>query len=359
MAKPSPRETTLQRLTAVRRHLDSQRINTLLVTFPPHVRYLTRFSGSNACCVITAQTAAFFTDGRYKTQAREEVVGYRVYIAAGTLFQEIRNRRIISRAGRVGFNPTTLRIAELESLKALFPSVRFSKVKNILDDLAAVKDVTEIARIRKAVSVSDEVFRSVLPLLKPGISELDIAAEIVYQHRRRGAEADAFEPIVASGPRGAFPHARATRKRVARGEFVTMDFGCRVEGYHSDLTRTVSVGKPGIRQRKIYQAVLEAQQLAVEAARAGMRAADLDAVARKSISRAGFARYFPHSLGHGLGLQVHENPRLSALSKDVLREGNVVTIEPGVYVPGVGGVRIEDDVVIRNRHAEVLTTSPK
>lgn len=334
-------------------------MNAILVTFLPHVRWLTGFSGSNACCIIMKSSAALITDGRYRTQAKEEVHGFKIFIAATSVFEELKVRRLISRSARVGYNPSVLRVGELENLKVLFPTVRFVKVRNFIDDLVSIKDETEIQKIRKAVSISDAVFRSVLPLIKPGASELDIAAEIVYQHRRRGAEADAFEPIVASGLRGALPHARATVKRIARGELVTLDFGCRYEGYHSDMTRTVAVGKPASRLRRIYDAVHKAQQRAVDAARPGMKGSDLDSVARKSIASAGFARFFPHSLGHGLGLQVHESPRLSALSTDVLQEGQVVTLEPGIYVPGVGGVRIEDDVVIRHWGAEVLTTAPK
>ena len=343
----------------MRRHLAALRVNALLVTFLPHVRYLTGFSGSNACCIITQSAAGLITDGRYKTQAREEVHGYRIFIATKSLFQELKTRKLIGRSARVGYNPAALRVTELENLKVLYPSARFVKVRNFIDDLAAVKDETEIGQIRKAVAISDAVFRSVLSVIKPGVSELDVAAEIVYQHRRRGAEADAFEPIVASGVRGALPHARATSKRIARGELVTLDFGCRYEGYHSDVTRTVAVGNPASKLRRIYAAVHKAQQNAVEAARPGMKGSDLDAVARKSIAASGFARFFPHSLGHGLGLQVHESPRLSALSTDVLQEGHVVTIEPGIYVPGVGGVRIEDDVVIRKTGTEVLTTASK
>lgn len=358
MAK-TPRDISRQRLAAVRRHLRPLGLHALLVTFLPHVRYLTGFSGSNACCVITAHEAFLVTDGRYRTQVRQEVQGYRTFIASRSLFEELKQKKLLGGRIRVGFDPGVLRVSELRNLRSLFPSARFSPIRDFLADLTAVKDEVEIALIRRAVEISDTVFRSVRSVIKPGVAELDVAAEIVYQHRIRGAEADAFEPIVASGIRSALPHARATGKRIAKGDLVTLDFGGRLQGYHSDITRTVAVGKPGAKQRKIYEVVRDAQQRAVDAARAGMTGADLDAVARKVIGKAGFGRFFPHSLGHGLGLQVHEAPRLSALSTDVLRDGHVVTIEPGVYVPGVGGVRIEDDVVIRNGHAEVLSTSPR
>ncbi|HEX9613874.1 MAG TPA: Xaa-Pro peptidase family protein [Bacteroidota bacterium] len=348
-----------QRIATVRKHLSALRLDALLVTSLPHIRYLTGFSGSNACCVITDRSQVLLTDGRYKTQVKEETKGFRTFITGKGLFEEAKARKVIPIKGRLGFSAPELRVSELENLKTLFPKARFVKTRNIVGSIAAVKDESEIEKIRRAVAVSDEVFKAILPVLKEGITELDIAAEIVYQHRRRGAEADAFEPIVASGVRGALPHARATAKKIRSREFVTLDFGCRLQGYHSDLTRTVAVGTPGDELRTMYEVVKESQQRALDAARSGMKARDLDSVARKRIKTAGYGKYFPHSLGHGLGLEVHEMPRVSALSTDILQSGNVVTIEPGIYVPNFGGVRIEDDVVIREQNAEILTASPK
>lgn len=350
---------TAQRIATVRKHLRALRLDALLIISPPHIQYLTGFSGSNGCCVITQRKQTLVTDGRYTTQVKEETRGFRILIAGKTLFEEIKDRKILSPHTRVGFNPGELHVTQWENLKTVFPSVRFVKTRNVIESIAAVKEESEIDLIRKAVGISDEVFREVLPLINDGVKELDIAAEIVYQHRKRGADADAFEPIVASGLRGALPHARATTKPIRRGELVTLDFGCRVGGYHSDITRTVAVGSPSGESRTIYEAVRAAQQRSVEAVRNGMKARDLDAVARTSIKAAGFGRFFSHSLGHGLGLEVHEVPRVSALSMDILQSGNVITIEPGIYVPNVGGVRIEDDVVVRDHGAEVLSKSPK
>lgn len=348
-----------RRLSIIRQHVNALRLDALLITFPPFVRYLTGFSGSNACCVITPRTQSLLTDGRYTVQVREEVKGFRIFIAKGSLFDELRSRRVLPARGRIGFNPSQIQVAELESLRSLFGEARFIKTRDIVGAAAAVKDEAEIRSIRAAAEISDKVFRHILGIVNEGMTELDIAAELVYQHRKLGAEADAFEPIVASGVRGCLPHARAGTKRIKKGELVTLDFGCRLNGYHSDLTRTIAVGKPGPELRRIYQTVQDAQQRAVEAAKAGMKAKDLDAVARTWIKKAGFGRYFTHSLGHGLGLQVHEGPRVSAKSLDTLQAGNVITVEPGVYVPGVGGVRIEDDIVIRNGSAETLTISPR
>lgn len=221
------------------------------------------------------------------------------------------------------------------------------------------KDDTEVDSIRRAARISDRVFGHILRILTPGVRETDIAAEISYMHRRFGAEADSFEPIVASGPRGALPHARATDKKVRKGELITLDFGCRVGGYHSDITRTVAVGPPSSRMRTVYKAVLSAQLAALAAIRSGVPSRVPDAEARQVLRSYKLDRWFRHSLGHGLGLEVHESPRLAKRSVGTLEDGNVVTVEPGVYLPGVGGVRIEDDVVVRQHGVEMLTKADK
>jgi Xaa-Pro aminopeptidase len=348
-----------ERLSALRAELTRARLDVLLVTHLPSIRYFTGFSGSNALCIFSKKSQAFLSDGRYRLQAREEVRGFRIVISTGKLLDIAVQHRLLPSRGRIGISQTQLTVGEFKNLKKLLPKARFVPADGLVDRLTAVKDEHEIETIRRAVDITDRVFRKLLHLLKPGLRELDVAAEISYLHRTLGAEADAFEPIVASGERGALPHARASSKKLARGELVTIDMGCRLNGYHSDLTRTVALGRPRARARAMYQTVLDAQRLAIDAAASGISGRALDAIARIYIRRKGFGKYFNHSLGHGLGLQVHELPRLSQLSSDTLVEGNVVTIEPGIYIPRLGGVRIEDDVVIRARHSEVLTKSPK
>ena len=349
-----------QRLEAVRRTMKKLRLDAMLVTFLPHVRYLTGFSGSNGLALILPRKQCFFSDGRYTVQASEEVRGWTLFIAkGGSLFEELKKRRVLPRSGRVGFEAQYVRVAEWRNLKALFPGVRIVETSQVVESAASVKEEPEIDLIRRAVSITDRVFTELLTIVREGIAELDVAAEISYLHRTMGADSDAFEPIVASGPRGALPHARASAKKLRQGELVTLDFGCCFRGYHSDLTRTVAIGKPDAKLRKLYDVVFAAQSTALEAAREGVPARDLDRIARRSITKAGYGKYFNHSLGHGLGLQVHELPRVSSRSADVLRAGNVVTVEPGVYVPGTGGVRIEDDVVIRDGTCEILTTSSR
>ncbi|MBI3579798.1 MAG: aminopeptidase P family protein [Ignavibacteriales bacterium] len=348
-----------QRLEELRRSFSAARIDALLVTHLSHVRYLTGFSGSSAVCVVTKDRCYFLSDGRYRQQAQEQVHYANVIIAKGALFPEISNRKLLNGSGRVGVESHYLSVSSLETLKKFFPRTKFVPTQSLVEKITATKDELEIGFIQKAVAITDKVFIKILGVLKQGISEQDIAAEISYLHKNFGAEADAFEPIVASGARGALPHARASAKKIQNGELVTLDFGCRYNGYHSDLTRTVAVGKPSSKAKKIYQVVLDAQQRALDAVTSAMKARALDTVARSYIRKKGFGKYFMHSLGHGLGLEVHEAPRISAVSKDILCDGNVITIEPGIYIPNFGGVRIEDDVHVRNGGCEVLNKSPK
>ncbi len=334
-------------------------VDAFLVTFPPHLRYMTGFSGSNGCALITRDSQAFITDGRYVQQVADEVHGFRLFVTQDTLYTEMKERRLLRPGMRVGVDGNTLTLAEFRQIKKIFPKVKFLPKVETIEAIAAVKDEDEIALIKRAVGISDRVFREVLPLLKPGMLELEIAAEISYRQRLHGSEADAFEPIVASGDRGALPHGRATIRKIRRGDMITLDFGCVVGGYHSDLTRTVALGDPPAECRRIHAIVLEAQRKAIDSAASGMKASDLDAVARRHIADHGYDKFFRHSLGHGIGLQIHEPPRISTLSRAVLRTGNVITVEPGIYIPGLGGVRIEDDIVIRNGRAEVLNRVPR
>jgi len=347
------------RLQKLRSQFDALRIDAFLVTFLPHLRYLSGFSGSNGLGVVTKKSAHFLTDGRYAFQVKQEVIGWKTIITPGSLFEEAHREGLIRPGMRIGFDGNTLIFDQFRQLKKMFPKVKFLPKSDTVEKIAIVKDENEIRCIKQAVEITDRVFSEILPLIKPGVSELDIAAEISYRQRKHGAEADAFESIVASGERGALPHGRATAKKIKQRELVTLDFGCVYEGYHSDLTRTVAVGKPHHEAKLMYSIVLDAQKKAIDAASHGVKGKDLDAVARDHIRKFGYDKFFRHSLGHGLGLQIHEPPRISVLSTATLETGNVVTIEPGIYVPGFGGVRIEDDIVIRNGHCEVLNRSPK
>jgi Xaa-Pro aminopeptidase len=259
------------------------------------------------------------------------------------------------RSPRVAIQEDYLDVATYRRLKTLAPAVHVVLSKGLVERLVEAKEPAEIRSIRAAAQISGQAFEHVLRQIRPGTTELEISAEISFLHKRLGGEADAFEPIVASGRRSSFPHARATSRKISHGDVVLLDFGCVVNGYRSDITRTVFVGKATSRMRRVYSSVLEAHHMAIEQACPFMRAKDLDAVARQHLRQAGIARHFVHSLGHGLGLQVHEGPRISPKSTDILRPGNVVTIEPGVYIPTLGGIRIEDDILITNSGSELLS----
>jgi Xaa-Pro aminopeptidase len=348
-----------RRLQEVRKHLETSRLDALLVSHIPHVRYLTGFSGSNGLCVVTLKKQYFLTDNRYRDQSKAEIDGFEIVITSDTLLNAARKLGMLNGKKKIGFESQYLSVSMFENLRRLFPSASFVSKRSVIENIAVVKDESEIEAIKRAAEITDKVFGKLLLVIKPGVRELDIAAEISYWHQRFGADGDAFESIVASGPRGALPHGRATEKKILRGELVTLDFGCQYKGYHSDLTRTVAVGKPTERGRRIYRAVLEAQCKAIEATRPGVTARNLDNIARRHIRQKGFGKYFSHSLGHGLGIEIHEPLRLSVKSKDVVKAGNVFTIEPGIYIRGFGGVRIEDDVVVRDSGCEVITKSPK
>ncbi|MEK6567025.1 MAG: Xaa-Pro peptidase family protein [Bacteroidota bacterium] len=350
---------TPRRLEEVRRKLSQLKLQAIVITVLPHVRYLTGFTGSNGVCVVTLENQFFLTDGRYQEQIREEVQGFRPIVTSGSLFEAMKNQKVLAKTSRIGYESQHVSVSSLAVLQKQFPRHKFVPTASLVEEIASVKDPDEIESIKRAVQITDKVFEQLLGIIKEGIRENEVAAEIVYRHRKLGAEADAFEPIVASGVRGALPHARASQKVIQKGDMVTLDLGCRYRGYHSDLTRTVSVGAPSDALKRMYRVVRDAQEKALTSARSGMKAKSLDAIARKHIASQGLGKYFSHSLGHGLGLEVHELPRVSRLSKDTLKTGNVITVEPGVYVPGLGGVRIEDDVVILNGSCKVLNSSSK
>jgi len=348
-----------RRIALLRERMQRLGLDAFIVSSLPNVRYLSGFSGSNGLCVVRKNEASFLTDSRYTQQSRREVKSWKRVIAMNGLFEETVRHGLLRGCRNVGFESHALTYAQYRTLKNLVNDVPFVSTKDVVESIALVKEKREVECIRAAVRISDRVFDEVLHSIKPGVTELEIAAEISYQHKKYGAERDAFEPIVASGERGALPHARASSKKIRNRELVTLDFGCTVRGYNSDITRTVAVGNASVKARNLYNVVLNAQLEAIGAAKAGMFARDLDAVARHRITSEGYGKYFIHSLGHGLGLQVHEAPRVSSLSKEELVPGSVITIEPGIYIPRFGGIRIEDDVLLTSDGCEVLNTAPK
>lgn len=335
-------------------------IEALLVTRPSSLRYLSGFTGSNGLLVLRSRSVVLVTDGRYQVQAREESMrAVRVVIVRGSLIEGAVRTGFLRKLSTIGFDDGSVTLRMYRDMKRVLSSASLKPVAGFIEDFAEVKEALELAALKMAARISDSVIAQLLPLVRPGVQECDLASEITYRQRRLGAERDSFEPIVASGPRTAMPHARAGSRTLREGDAVLFDLGCVVSGYGSDITRTVFLGKPDPRLRKVYGIVRSAQDAALQAVHAGVSARAVDAAAREVIARAGYARNFPHSLGHGIGLEVHERPRLAPSSKDTLRAGHAITIEPGIYLPGAGGVRIEDDVYVHDRGCDLLTHSPR
>jgi len=344
--------------------LTSRKLDALIITHLPNVRYLCGFTGSSGVLLLTPTKSVFFTDGRYTTQARAEVTGLTVVIsrksalAAAAEWVLVRIPRKSKMA--VGIESEHLTIASRDSLaRQLSSRFRLRGTVTLVERLRMIKEADEIAIIRRAVLLGANLFEHILKKIQPGISEMEIAAELEYAARRAGAQEMSFSTIVAAGPRSALPHARASAQRVPRRAFVLLDFGVILQGYCSDMTRTVCVGHVSRAARDVYEAVREAQQAAVDAVRPGASVAEVDGAARKVLRRAKLARYFRHSIGHGVGLEIHELPRVAAGQQEQLHPGTVITIEPGVYIAGHGGVRIEDMVVVNGNGCEVLTPSSK
>jgi Xaa-Pro aminopeptidase len=328
-------------------------LDAFLVTTPVHLRYLCGFSGSSGCLLLTRDDALLLTDGRYAVQSEAEAEGVELHIARAPLPELLAPR--LGRAQRIGFESTRLSWAEAEALRTAPGAREWVGVGGVLERLRAVKDASEIAAIERVCRLAGGVMQSLVTSLRPGLSERSLTGRLEGLLREAGSEAFAFEPIVVSGERGALPHGRSSGRLITAGDLVTIDFGAVLEGYHADLTRTVAVGESGEESRRWHGAVARAVEAALALAGPGHRAADLDAAARTAIDEAGLGAYFVHHLGHGLGLEVHEEPRLAPNSEQILVDGMVVTIEPGVYLPGRGGVRIEEDVVITPEGHRVLT----
>jgi Xaa-Pro aminopeptidase len=336
-------------------------VDSFLVSHLPNVQYLCGFTGSAGLLLVGDSHATLFTDSRYTFQAREEVFGAPVHIAKRGLLralgEELKKGR---RRHAVAYATGHVTVAQKQAIDGIVRGkVRWASDDNAVEKLRAVKDPDEIGRMRAAAHLISDVFREALAVIRPGTSELDIAAEIEYGIKRGGGSGTSFDTIVASGPRSAWAHARPTTKLVGKSELVVLDQGAILQNYCSDMTRTVFVGRAPARVRRMYEAVLQAQEAAKQAIRPGVKAGDVDRAARQALKKFGLDRYFTHSTGHGLGIEVHEMPRLGKGEETLLQEGMVVTVEPGVYLEGIGGIRIEDDVVVTTQGAVDLTTAPR
>ncbi len=331
----------------------------MLVTSDPGERYALGFHGEGTL-LVTPTLAQYSTDGRYIEAAREQ-------IACAEVLCVSRDRRHNDLAAdfirahnlkKVGFESNAMTVDDLARLEKELPCQLVPSGK-LLETLRASKDAEEQAAMRQAQKITDEAFTAILDFLRPGLTEREVAARLVYEMMRRGGEKVSFDPIVAAGPNGSRPHAVPGSRVIEKGMFVTMDFGCMVNGYCSDMTRTVAVGEPTEEMRAVYQAVLDAQRAGIAAAKAGVPGRSIHAAAVASLEKSGYAEWFTHGFGHGLGLEVHESPGASGREDAILPVGAAISAEPGVYLPGRFGVRIEDVLFLTEEGCEDITGSPK
>jgi Xaa-Pro aminopeptidase len=351
----------------LRATMTKQKVSALLVTHLPDVRYLCGFTGSNAALAITAKHAVMVTDGRYTAQAAQQVKGAEVRIAKGPALAEACRWLVAARVKHAYYDAEQTTVAALRAMEESLKSSGRGTTKGFFQPLASslvaeermVKDAAEIEQMAAAAALGVRLFEHILGFMRPGLRENAVAAELEYRTRLWGAEAMSFPTIVASGERSAMPHGTATEAKLPRRGFVTLDFGVILNGYCSDMTRTVHLGRAAAREREAYDAVLAAQENAVAAVAAGVKAGEVDEAARSVLREAKLADYFTHSTGHGVGLEIHESPRIGMAQQALLMKGMVITIEPGIYIPGAFGLRIEDTVVVERRGCRVLTPATK
>ncbi|MFH1688463.1 MAG: Xaa-Pro peptidase family protein [bacterium] len=353
-----------QRIDALRSKCEASHLDGMIITNLDQVKYLCGYTGSNGLLAFSASKAIFLTDFRYTDQCRKEVRGAKPQVLAkGDLIAGLAEFTHFNQKNlRLGFSQSRLSVAGLENLKKSLPQALFVPADDLLKDLGWVKDADEIAAITQAAEIGDVAWERVLNLVKPGVREREIAAELEYQMMMMGSERPAFGTIVASGYRSAMPHGEASDKKIKEGDFVTFDFGATCRGYVSDMTRTVVVGKATAKHKKIYNLVLKAQKAGVRKIKAGVPAKAIDDACRNIIERAGYGKEFGHGTGHGIGFfrdPIHTGPGLSKISEDILMTNQVVTVEPGIYLSGWGGVRIEDDVVVTRTGGRILTQATK
>lgn len=351
-----------RRVKRVQTSLAPSGLDALLVTHLPNIRYFCGFTGSAAVLAITGRRAILFTDGRYTQQAREEVQAASVRIEKGKSALASATGWLTRERGlkRVGVEPAYLTIAERDIIAAALPKrARVVKAPPVIERMRMVKDAEEINLIRRACHLGVRLFSDLRKKIRPGMAESKLAGRLEFRARDLGAEEMAFSTIIASGSRSALPHGRASQAKLPRRGFVVCDFGVILTGYCSDMTRTLSLGRPSESARRTYEAVREAQQAALDSVRPGATVGEVDLAARNLLRKNNLSKYFTHSTGHGLGLEIHEAPRVAAGQREVLQPGMVITVEPGIYLPGKFGIRIEDTVVVTKSGCEILTTCPK
>ena len=338
--------------------LDERGLDGMLITNLTNVRYISGFTGSAASCLITPEGQFFITDGRYIEQSKAQVKGFERFIDMNSHLSQIKDTNLNPNGSPLAFEGDHMSYALYENMISMFPNTKWENSSMILEDLASVKDDHELECIRTAVEVTDKVYEEILPMLRPGFTEKQVANTMVSKYREY-AEGEAYSPIVATGPNGALPHAIPTDREFQNGDFIVIDAAAKYGGYHADMTRTPVVGEATEKHKEVYSIVKEAQQRGCDIAKAGVPCKKVDAATRDYIGEMGYGEYYTHGTGHGLGLEIHTSPRFSPQSKQVLEVNNVMTIEPGIYLAGWGGVRIEDDVIIGEDDCEILNQTTK
>lgn len=341
---------------------ENKEIEGFLVTNPKNLNYLTGFDGEGFA-LITKGENYLLTDSRYTEQAQKESPDFKII----TDEPNKKDARILAlkkiieenKLKKIAFESSNLSYADFKKYSHSFKSIEFLSTENLIEQIRMIKDKEEIIKIKKAAQITTESLKDVLKIIEPGIRELDIASELAYTMRKKGAQKESFDIIVVSGERSSLVHGKPSEKKIDEGELIIIDLGGNYQNYNSDITRTVIMGKENKKQKKIFSIVLEAQKKALEFLKPGVKCKEVDSVARSIIEKKGYGKYFGHGLGHGVGLDIHELPRVSFNDDTVLLPGMVITIEPGIYLPEVGGVRIEDSVLITEEGYEVLTWFPK
>ncbi len=346
------------RLKNLRAKMKLKNVEAVLITKKVNYMYMSGFTGTSAILYITHSKAVLITDFRYNEQAAKQAPDFEIVRYIGSIFEELNTMLKNDNIEKLSFEDYDLVYSKYTEFSEKL-NAQLVPLGRMLEELRRVKDEAEIELIKKSATIVDGVFSYILGFIKPGLTEIEIAAEMEHQMRRLGAEGPSFETIVASGRRASMPHGVASDKIVESGDVITMDYGAIYKGYCSDITRTIFLGEPEEEMKKIYEIVLEANLKGLQAVKAEMSGKSVDAVAREFISEAGYRDYFGHGLGHGVGLEIHEDPTLSTRGDMILKDGMVVTVEPGIYIPKLGGVRIEDMVVVDGDSAQVLTASTK
>lgn len=348
----------MEKLAKIRKSLQELNLDALMVASPINRRYVTGFTGSAGIAIVSAEEAVFITDFRYTEQATNQAKGFTVIEHKQLIEDEVKAQLDRLKVKRLGFEKNHITYATYDKYNELFDA-ELVPTSEIVEKIRLIKTPDELAILKKAAQIADAAFEHIIGYIKPGVKEIEVSNELEFFMRKQGATQSSFDTIVASGYRSAMPHGVASTKEIQAGELVTLDYGALYEGYVSDITRTVAVGEISDELKQIYETVLEAQLRGVNGIKPGMTGVEADALTRDYIKEHGYGEYFGHSTGHGIGLEVHEGPGLSFRSDIKLEPGMVVTVEPGIYIPNVGGCRIEDDIVITETGNERLTTSRK